>query len=219
MGSFPILGLPAHIEQELCWDHARENGWFVVKLPDGRDAGDMDQEEIRKAIEDACPKDQIDSLRQALRDEIERRGLHNKYQDMISGPPVSEAPGEYLVPHGRIIHKLDFAEISAGLERFRKAAQETGEAIVTASQALADIEIEPLSETELTKAKWLEDFIEAGLEKEYDPKNPHRVIEIAVPQEHPLDERIIDWLAERYPAWDMEYVGGQFNMTPNDKVQ
>lgn len=70
-----------------------------------------------------------------------------------------------------------------------------------------------LSDTELEEARCLEEVIEYCLETKYDPKNPEEPIDIDV-YEMP-DDRILDWLADRYPSWKILIVDKRMTFCSN----
>jgi ribosomal protein L17 len=88
-------------------------------------------------------------------------------------------------------------QASKALEKLKEKAQRAGDIFVIAEQLVKDI----LSEEDLQKARELEDYIEEMLEAKYDLTNPKEAIILDFKEE--IEDRIFNWLAGRYPAWNV----------------
>lgn len=168
--------------------------------------------EIGRKIMEERTQDQIDSLREALRNN-QIKSTDEMFVDWSAEPGKvpDEAPHEFMMP---IIkkkypslrdvmssHPIDWEESIRTYERLKEQVDKTGKAIMTVSQAIEPLVERPLSDSELEEARHLEDIIEDTLETKYDINNPKEPIEIVL--DKLPNDRILDYLEDRYPAWTM----------------
>ncbi len=132
---------------------------------------------------------------------------------MVDGSPIpaDEAPPEYVTGkktgkhivfrNGKFVNvdaTTPYDKVTEAFDKLSKAAQKTGEFILTATKKVA---VEPLTDEELGQAEFFEQQIEISLDRLYkeDPKR----IDYFIPCKPVPTERVLEYLKKRFTGWDM----------------